>query len=66
MIQFHVRDMTCGHCVSVITKAAKAVDPQAKVEIDLKAQLVRIEADAEAGDFADAIREAGYTPLTQG
>lgn len=66
MIQFHVRDMTCGHCVSVITKAAKAVDPQAKVEIDLKAQLVRIDADADAARFVDAIREAGYTPVAQG
>ncbi len=63
MIQFNVNDMTCGHCVSVITKAAKAVEPGAKVEIDLKARLVRIEAESEAGDFADAIREAGYTPV---
>ena len=26
MIAFEVNDMTCGHCVSIITKAVKAAD----------------------------------------
>jgi copper chaperone CopZ len=29
MITFEVNDMTCGHCVSTITKALKATDKDA-------------------------------------
>ena len=64
MIAFEVKDMTCGHCVSTITKALMAADKDAKVQIDLATHLVRVEpaaADAEA--LADAIKEAGYTPV---
>lgn len=63
MIAFEVKDMTCGHCVSTITKAVKAADPDARVDIDLARHLVQIEpgrADAQA--LGVAISEAGYTP----
>jgi copper chaperone len=64
MISFQVNDMTCGHCVSTITKAVRAVDQGAKVEIDLAAHSVQIEpTEADAGELADAIKEAGYTPI---
>ena len=64
MISFQVNDMTCGHCVSSITKAVKAVDGGAKVQIDLAAHLVRIEAtEADAVELSEAIKEAGYTPI---
>jgi copper chaperone len=64
MIAFEVKDMTCGHCVSTITQAVKAVDGNAKVEIDLARHRVEIEpADADARALADAISDAGYTPL---
>jgi copper chaperone len=64
MIAFEVKDMTCGHCVSTITQAVKAVDRNAKVEIDLARHRVEIEpADAAARALADAISDAGYTPL---
>lgn len=64
MINFEVQDMTCGHCVGAITAAVKAVDPTAELRIDLAAHRVVVEpvaADAQA--LADAIREAGYTPV---
>jgi copper chaperone len=67
MISFHVNDMTCGHCVAAITKAVQSIDQGAKVEIDLAAHRVQIEpARADAGELADAIREAGYTPVVDG
>ena len=62
MIEFQVADMTCGHCASVITKAVKAVDADAKVEVDLQAKRVRVAGSADAQEIAEAIREAGYTP----
>jgi len=64
MISFQVNDMTCGHCVSSITKAVKALDSSAKVQIDLAAHRVEIEpAAANALELSGAIKEAGYTPV---
>ena len=64
MIAFQVNDMTCGHCASTITKALKAADKDAKVQIDLATHRVQVEPAAAAADeLADAIREAGYTPV---
>jgi copper chaperone len=64
MISFQVDDMTCGHCVSSITKAVKAVDGEAKVQIDLATHRVDIEpTGTDAAELSDAIKEAGYTPV---
>ncbi|HEU4459935.1 MAG TPA: heavy-metal-associated domain-containing protein [Methylibium sp.] len=64
MLVFEVRDMTCGHCVSTVTKALKAADPDAKVRIDLATHRVEIEpVKADAQELAEAIKDAGYTPL---
>lgn len=62
---FRVNDMTCGHCVSTITKAIKATDKDAKVTIDLAQHLVMVgPTEADAQDLTDAITEAGYTPVS--
>lgn len=64
MISFDVQDMTCGHCASTITKALKDADRDAKVQIDIATHRVQIEPAASTADeLADAIREAGYTPV---
>lgn len=64
MITFEVNDMTCGHCVSNITKALKATDKDAKVAIDLASHRVQVEpASADAQELAEAIKDAGYTPV---
>ncbi len=63
MLTLHVSDMTCGHCASTITKAVAAVDPAAKVEIDLAAHKVAVDSAKPAEALVAAIRDAGYTPL---
>ena len=64
MIAFEVQDMTCGHCVSTITKALKSTDKDAKVTIDMAKHLVIVESiEADAQELHDAIAEAGYTPV---
>lgn len=64
MVEFQVADMTCGHCVSVVTKAVKDVDENATVDIELAQHLVRIEsASTDVTELESAIREAGYTPV---
>ena len=63
MITFEVHDMTCGHCVSSITKAVRAIDPGAQVSVDLATRRVRIGAtESDTAALRDAIRGAGYTP----
>lgn len=64
MPAFQVTDMTCGHCVSSITKAIEAVDPDALVSADLATHRVLIEpSSANAAALSDAIMGAGYTPV---
>lgn len=63
MITFEVQDMTCGHCVSSITKAVLAVDPGATVTTDLATHRVQIEpSGSDMAKLSCAIHEAGYTP----
>lgn len=65
MIAFEVKDMTCGHCISTITKALKAADRDAKVQIDLATHRVQVEpVSADAEELAEAIKDAGYTPVS--
>ncbi len=64
MIAFEVNDMTCGHCASTITKALKATDKDARVQIDLATHRVQVEpVSAHADELAEAIKKAGYTPV---
>ncbi len=62
MIELTLPSMTCGHCVSVVTKAIKQVDPQANVEIDLASHRVRIETTEGRETIESAVAEAGYVP----
>jgi copper chaperone len=64
MVTFEVQDMTCGHCVSSITKAVRAMDPTAQVTADLAAHRVQVESSAsDSTQLGDVIRDAGYTPV---
>lgn len=62
MYEFNVPDMTCGHCASTITKALKAEDPGARIEIDLSQRRVKVQSALSQDEVARQIAEAGYTP----
>lgn len=63
MITFNVPDMSCGHCVSVITKAIKTLDTHSTVQCDLERHQVNVtSAVLEPTEVRDAIAEAGYSP----
>ena len=66
MTDFTVKDMTCGHCASTITRAVKEVDPDARCEIDLEKKQVLITSGKPAAEFLEAIQEAGYNPAVGG
>ncbi|MDH5211771.1 MAG: heavy-metal-associated domain-containing protein, partial [Betaproteobacteria bacterium] len=59
MIELRVEGMTCGHCVSAVTRAVKAVDPEAEVEVDLGRGRVRVAGRSTADVLGKAITEAG-------
>ena len=62
MLELTLPTMTCGHCVSVVTKAIKQTDPRALVEIDLASHRVRVETTEDRETIASAVAEAGYVP----
>ena len=62
MIQFQVNDMTCGHCAATITKAVKAIDAAARIDIDVATHRVQIESATSRDALEGAIRSAGYSP----
>ncbi len=63
MYELTVDGMSCGHCVSRVTKSVQAVDKDATVDIDLASKKVRVDSQAGLDEIADAIGEAGYEVL---
>jgi copper chaperone len=55
-----VQKMTCNHCVRAVTNAVQALDPQAKVEVNLADGRVRVDGSVDAEAAARAIRDEGY------
>jgi copper chaperone len=62
MISFTVPDISCGHCVSQVTKTLHEVDPQATVAVDLPSRRVDVESTEPRERLAAALTEAGYPP----
>ena len=60
MYEFSIPDMTCGHCASAVSKAIKAIDPNAVAEVDLTTHKARVETTFDPGVIGAAIEEAGY------
>ncbi|HZS80225.1 MAG TPA: heavy-metal-associated domain-containing protein [Herbaspirillum sp.] len=63
MLTFDVQDMSCEHCVGAITRAIREVDANARVDVQIAGKRVMIDSGVAAARFAQAIREAGYTPV---
>ncbi|MFW3616332.1 heavy-metal-associated domain-containing protein [Billgrantia antri] len=61
MLKLNVPDMSCNHCVSVISAAVKSVDSTARLEFDLAQRQVKVETTATDEAIQAAIEEAGYT-----
>jgi copper chaperone len=59
---YHVSGMTCGHCVSAVSKELSALSGVSDVSVNLETGEVRVasEAPLDEGHVRDAIVEAGY------
>jgi copper chaperone len=64
MYQLEVQNMTCGHCAATVTKAVKAVDSEATVNVDLAAKTVAVSSSVPLDVVRSVIVEAGY-PVTK-
>jgi len=62
MVDLKVPDMTCGHCVSTITKAVKELDASATLDISLADHRVSVQSKASKESLVHCIAEAGFTP----
>ena len=58
--EFAVEGMTCAHCVRAITKAIQALDPGARVAVDIAAGTVDIDGGVDPGLATAAIEAEGY------
>jgi copper chaperone len=59
-LQLKVPDMTCGGCVSSITRAIKTVDVNAVVQGDPRTKTVLVETQASETAIKAAIAQVGY------
>jgi len=62
MIEMHVPDVSCGHCVQAVQTAIAECDPQARVRVDLGTRQVVIESTRSEQELVHALTEAGYPP----
>ncbi|MDO9503005.1 heavy-metal-associated domain-containing protein [Falsiroseomonas sp.] len=58
--ELKVAGMTCGHCVRAVTLAIQARDPQAKVQVDLPAGLVRADTTLDRAALTALVTAEGY------
>ncbi|PMB09850.1 copper chaperone [Fischerella thermalis CCMEE 5273] len=59
-LQLKVPKIACASCVDTVTKAVKSVDATAKVEVDTKTKMVRVETQQPAAEIKQAIAAVGY------
>lgn len=62
MHQFHIPNMSCGHCVRAITEAVKTADNQAEVKVDLPSHQVQVQSTVPRETVVAQLTEAGYAP----
>ena len=62
MIEFHIPDMTCGHCASMVSATLAQTDPNCKISVELSQRKVSVQTTEERSALVEALTEAGYPP----
>lgn len=60
MLTLKVSGMTCGGCINAVTRAIQDQDPQAKVQVDLASQTVKLETTLSEAQAGQLITDAGF------
>ncbi|MBW4572771.1 MAG: heavy-metal-associated domain-containing protein [Tolypothrix carrinoi HA7290-LM1] len=59
-LKLNVPNIACEDCAATISDSIHVVEPDAKVEVDVKAKTVTVEAEASEESIKQAIVAAGY------
>ena len=65
MTRISLPDMSCGHCKATVEKTIRAVDPAARIEVDLESRTAAIEV-ADLAPVLAALEEEGYPASVAG
>lgn len=60
MLHLKVSGMTCGHCVSAVSRAVRAIPGTENVAVDLDRGEVTVQGDPDPNAVRAAIAEEGY------
>ena len=60
MQKYGVPDMSSDHCVSVVMKTVRSLDPSAEISVDLAPKELAVRSAAGTNETAHALRAAGY------
>lgn len=60
MVDLEVKEMTCSHCVSSVTRAVKSLDPHAEMHVDLDKGRVRVQSGNSPAELIKVLADAGY------
>lgn len=60
MLTLSIPNMSCGHCSSAVTKAIRALDPQAQVQFDMPSRTASVESSADKEQLLRSLDAAGY------
>lgn len=63
---YNVSPLTCGSCVRTITNALHAIDPAARVHVDLAAGTVGVEGVLDTDTVIAALAVHGYDAKSAG
>lgn len=62
-MELRIENMTCGGCAKSVTKAIQSVDPDAKIETNPAARMVKVETTAPSAALLQVLEEAGYPAI---
>ena len=66
MLHLTVSGMTCGHCVSAVDRAVRAVPGVTDVAVDLERGEVAVTGEPDPGAIRSAVADAGYAVQSEG
>ncbi|MDH5749451.1 MAG: heavy-metal-associated domain-containing protein [Rhodospirillales bacterium] len=57
---YRVLGMTCDGCANSVTKAIKALSPNAEIKVNLDEKEVSVEGTVDAAVIEEAVKNAGF------